>query len=185
MSTLISMLARTTAALLATGALVAAGVQSAAAAPTEVQPVASSGVSLSATINGSNIDYAVTNVPNRLLLLPGECTTVIVDAVAGAAVAGPAIIDTLSAGSPDVLRLIEDLIAADAVPALPQVVIASGGTVTGSFTNIASGVYALVTNCTIDPLVGFDPERFDFAGVLVLGGGQGSSTGSLGGVFGS
>ncbi|NLG55106.1 MAG: hypothetical protein GX542_05575, partial [Rhodococcus sp.] len=63
MPKLTSMLARTAAALLASGALVAAGMQTAGAAPVEAQPVAHGGPHITSSVADSDVNYTITEVP--------------------------------------------------------------------------------------------------------------------------
>lgn len=177
--------ARGAAALLATGALVAAGVQGAAAEPVEAQPVADGGTALTVTVVDSNVRYGITGVP-RFVLVPGTCITTLIDVVAAAQVVGPQAIDIITSGGPDLPRLIQDLRGSNAIAGGPNVQLAgiSNQQVNGSFNSVAPGLYALVAWCgsainLFDPI---DPNLFNYQAVVIEPSGSGSSSGGL---FGS
>lgn len=128
-------------------------------------------ISLSATVAGTTIDYTVTGVPNRrdtFPVIPGECTTVLVNTAVAAPVLAPAAVDTLSGREPDAFALLQRLIADGAVTAGPRVQFSAAGQVTGSFTDIPRGVYLVATVCNVSPLSGeFRPELLDIVPVVV------------------
>ncbi len=128
-------------------------------------------ISLSARASGTTIDYTVTDVPNRrdtFPVIPGECTTVLVNTAVAAPILAPAAVDTLSGREPDAFALLQRLIAEGAVTAGPRVQFAAAGQVTGSFTGIPRGVYLVATVCNVTPLSGeFRPELLDIVPVVV------------------
>ncbi|MGY0497420.1 hypothetical protein ACWZHB_02845 [Nocardia sp. FBN12] len=129
-------------------------------------------VELNTTVSGAEIDYAVLNVPNRRDVFPvirGECTTAAVDTIAAAPILGAAGLDSLSGRRPDAPDLLQRLIAAGAVAAGPRIQLASyDGRITGEFTDMARGVYVVVTLCNISPIgFEFDPNLFDFSPAVV------------------
>ena len=128
-------------------------------------------ISLSATASGTTIDYTVTNVPNRrdtFPVIPGECTTVLVNTAVAAPILAPAAVDTLSGREPDAFALLQRLIAEGTVTAGPRVQFAAAGQVTGSFADIPRGVYLVATVCNVSPLSGeFRPELLDIVPVVV------------------
>ncbi|NKY58448.1 hypothetical protein [Nocardia flavorosea] len=139
----------------------------AAAAAQDAPPA----IALSATASGTTIDYTVTNIPNRrdtFPVIPGECTTVLVNTAVAAPILAPAAVDTLSGREPDAFALLQRLIADGAVTAGPRVQFATAGQVTGSFTDIPRGVYLVATVCNVSPLSGeFRPELLDIVPVVV------------------
>lgn len=145
----------------------------------------SGNVALGATVTAQGIEYTVVNVPSRSVLgqtIQGECTTLLVDAVLAWGVVSPQL-DEILAGDVDVVALLAELNAKGAVLS-SQLRTASGGVAGGEFVDVERGAYVLLTNCTIT-LDGFNPDRFDYDGVLVFGDGLGSSGGSAVGPFGS
>ncbi|MGI5221020.1 hypothetical protein [Nocardia sp. CA-290969] len=129
-------------------------------------------IALSATVSGTTIDYTVANVPNRrdtFPVIPGECTTVLVNTAVAAPILAPAAVDTLSGREPDAFALLQRLITDGAVTAGPRVQFASAtGHVTGSFTDIPRGIYLVATVCNISPISGeFRPELLDIVPVVV------------------
>ncbi|MFI1460913.1 hypothetical protein [Nocardia carnea] len=146
---------------------VLAAIFPAAAAAQDAHPA----VTLSATVSGTTIDYTVAGVPNRrdtFPVIPGECTTVLVNTAVAAPILAPAAVDTLSGREPDAFALLQRLIAEGAVTAGPRVQFAAAGQVTGSFTDIPRGVYLVATVCNLSPISGeFRPELLDIAPVVV------------------
>lgn len=129
-------------------------------------------IALSASVSGTTIDYTVANIPHRrdtFPVVPGECTTVLVDTAAAAPVLAPAAVDSLSGREPDVFALLQRLIADGAVAAGPRVQFASAtGQVSGSFTEVPPGVYLVATVSNMSPLSGeFRPELLDIVPVVV------------------
>ncbi|MGW0180815.1 hypothetical protein [Nocardia sp. NPDC003345] len=142
----------------------------AAAAAQDTRPA----VTLSAGVSGTTIDYTVADIPNRrnnFPVIPGECTTVLVDTLAAAPALAPAAVDSLAGRNPDAFALLQRLIADGAVAAGPRIQFASGaGQVTGSFTGVPAGVYLVATVCNIAPVSGgFVPELVDMVPVVVTG----------------
>ncbi|MEU4313099.1 hypothetical protein [Nocardia sp. NPDC024068] len=139
----------------------------AAAAGQDVRPA----ISLSAGVSGTTIEYTVSDIPNRrnnFPVIPGECTTVLVDTLAAAPALTPAAVDSLSGRTPDAFALLQRLIADGTVAAGPQIQFASAGRVTGSFTDIPRGVYLVATVCNISPVSGeFVPELVDIVPAVV------------------
>ncbi|NLG55515.1 MAG: hypothetical protein GX542_07675 [Rhodococcus sp.] len=174
-----SILARCTAAAIATGALIAMGSSTALAQPTAIESIADNSVSLSAQVRGANVDYTVTNVPSRILF-PSECVTVLVDVPRAGEALAPHVIDLILSNDIDALGLISDLRSRGAVVGTDLKVTYSGS-VSGSFRDVPAGVYGVLTNCAIT-LSGFDPNRADYEGIVVFGNGSGSSSGTI---FGS
>lgn len=139
----------------------------AAAAAQDTRPA----ITLAATVSGTTIDYTVHNVPHRrdtFPVIPGECTTVLVNTAVAAPILAPAAVDTLSGREPDAFALLQRLIADGAVTAGPRVQFASAGQVAGSFTDIPRGVYLVATLCNVSPISGeFRPELLDIVPVVV------------------
>lgn len=128
-------------------------------------------ISLSATVSGTTIGYTVDNVPNRrdtFPVIPGECTTVLVNTAVAAPILAPAAVDSLSGREPDTYALLQRLIAEGALAAGPRIQFAAAGQVTGSFTDIPRGVYLVATVCNVSPISGeFRPELLDIVPVVV------------------
>ena len=165
------------AALAAFVLTVLAAIFPAVAAAQDVRPA----ISLAATVSGTTVDYTVANVPNRrdtFPVIPGECTTVLVNTAVAAPILAPAAVDTLSGREPDAFALLQRLIAAGAVAAGPRVQFAStAGQVIGSFTDIPRGVYLVATICNVSPISGeFRPELLDIVPVVVTDLRAGSAT---------
>lgn len=139
----------------------------AAAAAQDTRPA----IALSATVSGTTIDYTVANVPNRrdaFPIIPGECTTVLMNTAVAAPILAPAAVDSLSGREPDTYALLQRLIAEGALAAGPRIQFAAAGQVTGSFTDIPRGVYLVATVCNVSPLSGeFRPELLDIVPVVV------------------
>ncbi|MEU1984802.1 hypothetical protein [Nocardia sp. NPDC019395] len=138
-------------------------------------------IALSATVSGTTVDYRVDNVPNRRDTFPvvrGECTTVLVNTAVAAPILAPAAVDTLSGRESDTFELLQRLITDGAVTAGPRIQFASStGQVTGSFTDIAPGVYLVATVGNISPIRGeFRPELLDIVPVIVTGAHSDSAT---------
>ena len=131
-------------------------------------------ITLTTEVSGNSVDYAVTNIPNRrdtFPVIPGECTTVLVDTLAAAPALGTTAVETLGGRDLDALHILRQLIAEGAVTAGPRIQFSSAaGQVTGRFTELQPGVYLVATVCNVHPLSGeFQPELFDIAPVIVTG----------------
>ncbi|NLU82529.1 hypothetical protein [Rhodococcus sp. HNM0569] len=170
MRKLLPTLTRGLVALAATGALVAAGAGTAAAQ--EIEPLAEP-FSFNVTADGTTINYTATGVPYIFLL--GHCATTLIDAVKAAPIVGPAVVQTMSDESVNYLELIADLREADAIVDAQVKSTPRDGVVTGAFTDVPVGAYAVGTICNANPdLVGI-------GGAIVIGDilPPGISTGSV------
>lgn len=178
--------ARPVLALAAAGALVL-GVPATALADglrPEATPVVgiADGIGYSVTVRGTAVEYTATEVPisGRVLgvPIPGVCTSALIDAVAAAPIIGPSVIDTISGGEVDALALIRDLLESDAVVDVHLLRAANGaGTVSGTFENVPTGLYLVVSFCnplSANPVYGA-------TGAFVLGTGWNSGSTAGGG----
>ncbi len=105
------------------------------------------GVGYRVNVNGLDISYRVTGVPlsvNRPpITLPGSCTTVVIDA----AKAAPYLPELINGGDVDLVELINDLIQKGVVAQFHLLRVASGGVVTGTFSNLPIGAYIVASVC--------------------------------------
>ncbi|MEE4023583.1 hypothetical protein V1Y59_10890 [Gordonia sp. PKS22-38] len=139
------------------------------APPPEPKPVVglAEGVGYSIQVSGREISYTVTEVPRTLGgILPGACTTAVVDVVRAAPIVGPDIIAIVLGQSIDVLALLQAVDDADAITATDLLTPANrDGTVTGTFDNIPDGLYAVMSVCNLNP------DLYGLTGAFVLGDG--------------
>ncbi|MCX5043058.1 hypothetical protein OG921_07735 [Aldersonia sp. NBC_00410] len=140
----------------------------AAAAPAPAQPVLpgvgfSNGIGHKAEAQGNSVRYTATGVPGYLGVFPGSCQTGLVNAVTAAPIIGGSIADLL-AGNP--FGLITALLESGSFVAFHPLVIADkDGTVTGTFANVPTGLYVVVSSCTAQAT----GPAYGATGVLVVG----------------
>ena len=109
------------------------------------------GVGYSIKVTGRDIAYTATNVPRVNVLIPGACTTAVIDAVKAAPIVGPDIIALVQGQSVDVVKLLTELNDAKAVAATHLAKFADkNGTVTGTFEDLPDGLYAVMSVCNLN-----------------------------------
>ncbi|ROZ89142.1 hypothetical protein [Gordonia sp. OPL2] len=109
------------------------------------------GVGYSIKVTGRDIAYTVTNVPRVNVLIPGACTTAVIDAVKAAPIVGPDIIALVQGQSVDVVKLLTELNDAKAVAATDLAKFADkNGTVTSTFKGLPDGLYAVMSVCNLN-----------------------------------
>ena len=124
------------------------------------------GVGYSIDVSGRTISYTVTDVPRISRLVPGFCTSAVIDAVKAAPIIGPDIIALVQGQSVNVVALLAALRDADAITATHLGRFANGdGVVTGTFEDIPDGLYAVMSVCNLDP------DLYGLTGAFVLGDG--------------
>ncbi|MDL9946512.1 hypothetical protein QSJ19_13090 [Gordonia sp. ABSL11-1] len=109
------------------------------------------GVGYSIKVTGRDIAYTVTNVPRVNVLIPGACTTAVIDAVKAAPIVGTDIIALVQGQSVDVVKLLTELNDAKAVVATDLAKFADrNGTVTHTFKGLPDGLYAVMSVCNLN-----------------------------------
>jgi hypothetical protein len=109
------------------------------------------GVGYSIKVTGRDIAYTVTNVPRVNVLIPGACTTAVIDAVKAAPIVGPDVIALVQGQDVDVVKLLTELNDAKAVAATDLAKFADkNGTVTSTFKGLPDGLYAVMSVCNLN-----------------------------------